>query len=229
MPISPERPLARWLLLATTSILLAGTIGVGVLHGRLSNRWGPQGDAHLAARRLTDPLPPVVGNWRVRREAEIEQAVLDMLQCPAYVSRVYDHQQTGDVIAVAVLLGPPGPISVHTPEICYSSHDYAVVGARSSVSLADAAGGKHSFWEVRLKSSSLEEGPLRVLYGWSAGDWWSAAENPRFGYAGLPHLYKLQLASAASPHQLPGDFDPYQDFLSQFLPQLATHLVKHTR
>jgi uncharacterized protein DUF3485 len=219
----------RSILLSATAVLLFGTIGIGVLHGRLSNRWGPQRDSNLAARRLADPLPTTVGQWKLRREAEVEEAVLSMLQCPAYVSRIYDHQQTGDVIAVAVLVGPPGPISVHTPEICYSSRDYALAGQRTKAEIVAADGRSHSFWKVALDSKQPDATPLEVLYGWSTGTQWQATERPRYAFGGLSHLYKLQLAASVSDQRNAADFDPVQDFLMGFLDQLQPLLVESSQ
>lgn len=162
----------------------------------------------------------------MKRETELEVSVVRLLQCPSYVSRIYEHEQTGDVVSVAVLLGPPGPISVHTPEICYSSHDYSVFGERRLVTIQDASGKDHSLWEVTMKSNGLEEASQRVLYGWSTGSHWEAAEYPRFGYGGAPYLYKLQLsASLLNGKESVDESDPTQDFLSQFLVQLSDRLV----
>jgi hypothetical protein len=206
-------------------VLLAGTLGAGWLHGNMTNRWGIHPDSNLAAARLRQPLPERVGHWKLRREAELEKAVIRMLRCPASISRVYEHEQTGDVISVAVLLGPPGPISVHTPEICYSSHNYTVTSARERTTLTDATGDEHSLWEVRMKSNSVDGARLRVLYAWTTGNKWLAAEHPRFGYGGVPHLYKVQLASNSSPGDSLEEFDPAQDFLRSFLVQLEPKLV----
>lgn len=208
--------------------MLVGTLGAGWLHGRMTNRWGFHPDSNLAAARLRQPLPDRVGHWKLRREAELEQSVIRMLQCPASISRVYEHEQTGDVISVAVLLGPPGPISVHTPEICYSSHDYTVTSAREKIDLADVTGTKHSLWEVRMKSNRVDGASLRVLYGWTTGEGWLAAEYPRFGYGGVPHLYKIQLASSSLPVDSLEEFDPAKDFLQHFFGQIQSRLVSST-
>jgi hypothetical protein len=208
--------------------LVAATLGAGWVHGRMTNRWGIHPDSNLAAARLRQPLPDRVGQWKLVREAELESEVIRMLQCPASISRVYEHGQTGDVVSVAVLLGPPGPISVHTPEICYSSHDYAITKEREKTSLTDAASHEHSLWEVRMKSNRIDGAQLRVLYGWTTGERWLAAEYPRFGYGGVAHLYKLQLASNSSVTDSLEDFDPAKDFLGQFVAQLQGRIVNST-
>jgi hypothetical protein len=213
------------LLMIGVAALLAGTAAAGWLHGQLTNRWGHHPDSNLAAARLRQPLPVRVGHWTLERETELEPEVIRLLQCPASISRVYSHNQTGDRISVAVLLGPPGPISVHTPEICYSSHDYSITSERELATLKDVAGDEHSFWQVTFKSNGLDNARLRVLYAWTTGNRWAAAERPRFGYGGVKHLYKIQLASNTQPGDSLEEFDPAKDFLGQFLMQLHPRLV----
>src|SRR4051812_35968739 len=114
--------------LAAFLILLAGTLGVSIVQGRITNRWGLRPDAEAAGDRLRPILPAEVGNWRMRSDEKLADPMVAILQCNAYVLRVYEHQQTGDVVRLAVLLGPPGPISVHTPEVCYSSREFTAGG-----------------------------------------------------------------------------------------------------
>jgi hypothetical protein len=210
-------------------ILLIVTLTAGWLHGSLSNRWGPRPDAKVAADLFRRELAPEVGNWRMRKESVFEPEVLRILQCPAYISRVYEHQQTGDVVTVMVIVGPPGPVSVHTPEVCYPSQDYTLGGKRRLVPIKDTQGTNHAFWEVALKGNSLVGEELHVMYGWSRGDIWEAHQHPRFGYGGLTHLYKLQLAVPANQQPKGTDFDPSQDFLVNFLPQLKPFLIESSR
>jgi hypothetical protein len=208
-------------------LAVAGTVAAGWSQGRLTNRWGPQPDAALAADRLNVPLPQQAGNWRLEREQPFADAVVRVLQCPAHISRVYVHEQTGDFATVAVIVGPHGPVAVHTPEICYSSRDYSIAGPRKEAQIRDAAGESHTLWDLSLKANDLDGNSLRVLYGWSSGTAWEAAKHPRFSYGGLPHLYKLQVAVTVQSDAT--GFDPAEDFLTQFVAQLQPRLVEASR
>jgi len=203
--------------------LLVGTLSGGWLHGRSSNRWGIDNALQRAADQLLQPLPTRLGNWRLLAEQPFTAEVVQMLQCPAHICRTYTNDQTGGSINVAVIIGPPGPISVHTPEICYSSEDFQVTKGRVATNLRDRGGQEHSFWELRLQANDVSATPLRVMYGWGTGGVWSASDRPRFAYGGVPYLYKIQVAAAESDEN--DEYDPCQDFLGMFLTELQSCLI----
>ncbi len=212
--------------LAALTIVLLGTLFVGFLHGRISNRWGVRSDANVAAEHMRRELPEEIGNWRMKSDGKLPDPVIKVLQCPAYITRVYEHQQTGDLVNVAVLLGPPGPISVHTPEVCYSSREYTPEGDRHRTDVTDQAGQEHTLWQLPLRANNLDASSLRVFYGWSTGSQWGAPEHPRFMFGSLPHLYKLQVAVTDHPASKAINFDAGKDFLECFLPQLQSQMVE---
>ena len=214
----------RHILYVTTLIL--ATVGSGLLIGRAAGRWGASSSAVTSEQLLSRQLPEKTGNWRMLREQVLEPDVLKMMQCKAYISRVYQHVQTGDLVTVAVLVGPAGPISVHTPEICYSAHDFTISKTRIKTAVEDASGTRHEFWDVFLKSRKSEGSSQRVLYAWSTGGAWDATDRPRFTYAGAPYLYKIQLAAGSLRKASSGDFDPSQDFLRSFLTQCQSRLTR---
>lgn len=73
---------------------------------------------------MQEPLAEHHGNWRLVRDAAFSEDVVSMLQCPAYMNRTYIHQQTGDVVLVTVLVGPPGPITAHTPKFAMEAKTF---------------------------------------------------------------------------------------------------------
>jgi hypothetical protein len=216
----------NWKTALAVALLLAGTLGAGAMHGQMSGRWGLRETGQQAAEQLLMGLPSEVGNWRLRHEDKLAPDVVKVLQCPAHIIRVYEHQQTGDVATVAVLLGPPGPISVHTPEICYSSRDFTISGDRRTVSISANSGANHAFWELPLKTNNVHATPLRVMYAWSAGTQWEAAKYPRFEFGGLSHLYKLQVAVTKAGPVKSSEFDAGRDFLVGFVDQLQPRLME---
>jgi hypothetical protein len=177
-----------------------------------------------AARRLEGKLPPKVGDWSLRGTDKLEPLVQETLQCAGYFVHRYENVETGARINVFVVLGPHGPISVHTPEICYSSRDHRQAGERQSVQIQDVKGNQHELWDLRFKATGLEGGDLRVLYAWSDGGIWQAAQRPRFQYAGAPYLYKIQLSGPIADSE--SGSDPCREFLEVFLAELGQRLAE---
>jgi hypothetical protein len=178
--------------------LLLAAIGLtavsGMVHGRLSGRWGRPPESLALAQRLKQ-FPDDVGNWKVRNSYDMPQEVVDILECVGYVDRRYVNQETGAAVAVAVMLGPAGPISVHTPEVCYSSREFNATSPREVAEIRDSADGRTDFWTMSFESTRVDKTLLRVYYAWSTDGCWEATEHPRFAYAGQPFLFKIQLAA----------------------------------
>jgi hypothetical protein len=151
-----------------------------------------------------------------------------MLQCSDFINRQYLDQTTGQTVSVFVVLGPAGPVSVHTPDVCYSSVHYQVLGPRQAVEVRDAAGGQTEFWAVTLESTRIDKSLLRVHYAWSPDGRWTAPQNPRFSCAGLPYLLKVQVAASLPAGTDLAQDDPCQSFLEDFVPVFIQHVFAST-
>ncbi len=209
--------------------LLAATLASGWVHGKLVNRWGQANDLQIAAGKLGRDLPPRLGPWRLVKSLPLEEGVGQSLRCAAHLHGIYTSDQTGDSLVIAVLAGPSGPLTVHTPEICYSANDYELAGQRQQWNVTDQRGQQHSLWQIHANSRHSTRPNLRILYGWSKGDQWQAVRGPRFALAGLPVLYKLQLAGPALDTRSPQERDPCEDFLARFLAEIQPRLAGASR
>ena len=208
------RALAKYFVLVSVGIGI--TIATGVVCGRVSQRWGPVPDLLAAARHL-ESLPTQIGDWQLLGEEEIPELVVRTLSCAGYVNRHYVNRKSGETVDLAIIVGPGGPISVHTPEICYSSRAYSIEEPRRRMQLSDGDGHKHSFWNTDFRSTNATAEQLRVYYGWCADGTWIASDSPRFQFAGRRLLFKLQMSSRVPPAKTENVQDPCQEFLSAFL------------
>ena len=110
--------------------LVIGLLLISTLvHGWLSGRWYVAKDLYQAGEKLEE-LPKQIGAWQQIESNGLDDSVAEMLQCYGSIVREYRHGDTGEQVTVALLLGPRGPIAVHTPDICYSS-----VGTKQVLSL----------------------------------------------------------------------------------------------
>jgi hypothetical protein len=208
--------------------VVAITLASGVIYGRLSQRWGPSRNTQEAAKKL-QAVPKTFGPWQQKATHTFDGGTLEELKCAGYIFRTYEHRLTGEEVNVAIILGPPGQISVHTPEICFSSQDYTLKGTRRQMEITHNDGAKEEFWVTTFQANDLHRRSLSVIYGWSTGGHWMAPKDPRFNYAGYPHVYKIQLvATITSDGKTPGD-DPCQKFLAEFVPAAKNCLVESHR
>lgn len=195
----------------------------GAIHGRLSHRWGVAPNVEASAKRLQE-VPSAFGDWEMQNAGSITKETLETLQCAGYFYRTYTHIKTGQSVQVAILLGPSGPMSVHTPEICFSSRDHTMEGERKKATY-EIAGQQNEFWTLRFRMNTVEAPILSVYYGWTLGGPWQAPESPRLKYAGTPLLYKLQMASYAADDEPGAIKDLPAEFLKAFLPVVTKSLT----
>jgi hypothetical protein len=215
-PIRPYLPLLA---------AIAATAVAGVLHGRLSYRWGGTAAVAQLSQRL-EAFPEQFAAWQLAESYEIEPEVIRMLQCQGYLNRRYVNRDTGASAHVAVTLGPAGPTAVHSPEVCYSSREFRILKNRTPQTIRDAAGDTSTVWSVAFESRGVDQDLLLVYYGWTTDGVWQAAENPRFDFAGQPHLMKIQLAVSLPAGTTLNDENPCKSFLQDFIPALKEFVFR---
>lgn len=204
-------------------LLLACTIGTAVAAGTLDNRWGTPVDLVDAGRKL-DSLPDEFGPWQRQAVQPVPADVIEMIQCTGSLHHVYRNRETGDVVSIAMFLGRPGPISVHSPEVCYSLAGHRLLERAKRFKLRDSDSDERQFWGTVFKANRLEGGILRVAYGFNAGHGWRAPDQPRMAFGGSGKLYKLQVATNLSTEAELADHDPCRDFLRDFVPIADEHI-----
>ena len=206
--------MTRKLLLSGCAVVV-GLIGLsGAVHGFLGGRWTIPADLTAQGAELHQ-LPKQVGEWVQVDERPLQDNAQRLLRCYGSTLRDYRNERTGDVISVAVLFGPRGPIAVHTPEVCYSSAGTEPIGQRERRTIPTRP-EPSDFWRTRFRQLGETEPSLEVWYGWSDGGRWQAADRPRFWMT--DSLYKLQLAGP--PISAATGQSPCENFLQAFLPLL---------
>jgi len=213
-------------LAAVAALTLLG----GAIQGRLRYRWGPPEALRAAVVDKLEEVPAAFGGpqndrWQRKSSGVLADDTLEMLECWGYILRTYENRGTGELVSVSVLVGPVGPISVHSPEICYSSQNYVKLGKRQPVTIQSGEEQDDQFWALTFKAKTLQEDLLRVYYAWTTNEHWSAPEEARFAFLGSPYLYKIQLATELPAEAGLKDSDTCREFLRDFLPVLRPHLI----
>lgn len=210
---------ARAPLIALAVILLSGAV-----HGYWTGRWANSRALEDRVARLVR-VPMVIGDWQ-GRATTLDRRTLEAAEISGYIARRYESRRDGRAVTLFLVCGRPGPISVHSPEVCYQGTGFEVGGpaVRSSFERPGTS-TPDEFWMVGLvKRASVLPVSLRLIYSWSVGDRWHASDRPRFDFAASPFLYKLYLI-----RDVAGDLDDDREetlfeFARELLPVLRTAL-----
>jgi hypothetical protein len=138
---------------------------------------------------------------------------------------MYVNQKTGQAVSVLLMCGPFGPMSVHTPDVCYRAAGFDAVAPPARREVATEAGPpgevRHA---VFRKLESAVPRHLRICWSWSADGPFRAPDRPRVTFRGKPALYKLYvLREVAAPDEAL-DADPCLELLGRLLPAMERAL-----
>ena len=205
----------RAILLIVALLMLAAS---GIIQGFWTDRWGASTQLAEAVARL-ERVPRYVGEWGAdpKKDPPISDEELENAEVVGHLSRIYHHPTKGDV-NLLLLCGRPGPIAVHSPEICFPGEGFNLEGGES-VRVAKA-----EFRMIRVGKNKLLPEHLRVFWSLSSGNGWSTPEDPRLTFVGSRFLYKLHVVRRLEKPDEPVKDDPTVEFLQVLLPILDEHL-----
>jgi hypothetical protein len=194
---------------------LALILAVGLLHGMWTNRWGMPWQLEQAIERVKS-VPRSVADWE-GHDLELDAGELAQVGIPGFLYRTYVQRGTGRQVDVLLVCGRPGPVCVHTPDVCLRGAGYQI-GDQTNYRLQ---GPDAQFRTAGMrKKTPTAIFALRVDWAWSAtGRWW-VPDNPRWTLGHYPVLYKLYVLQAARGAADPPKAGCNDEFLRAFLPQL---------
>lgn len=197
-------------------LLLVSFIGIG--HGLWTDRWVYSQELQNSLIRL-DRVPMNVGDWRGENLA-YEPEDMARAGIRGTVLRRYRNSRTGAAVTLLVVCGRGGPISVHTPDVCYEAAGYQQSGKKENVNYGDPAGNfDKSFFVL---PNALVNRRLEIAWAWSRdGLNWSAPESPRYAFARFPAVYKLYVVRELPAESKVADVTS-KEFLEKLLPELRT-------
>lgn len=210
--------------LAAVLLAMGLILASGVYVGKMSNRWGPSQDSLAAAEKL-ESFPEEFGKWKLQSSAEMSEAEINELQPGGYISRVYAIPESGERVSVMVVIGPSGPISLHTPTANLGGCLYGYKEVEPPMATAVGDSGDQ-FWKATYAENTLDANLVRVYYGWTPGNHWAATgKYRRWSLAGYPYLYKIQVMSHHPAGTDLTSNDPCKHFLEDFIPEIEKNLI----
>jgi hypothetical protein len=192
----------------------ATLIATGLLHGYWTDRWQKPVEPAEAAARL-ESIPTTLGDWETQelegRPGSVDPSLAGSLQ------RHYVNRRTGQKIAIVLVCGRPGPVSIHTPESCYGASGYLVSGRTRTA----APGNTGEFWTAdAIRTTANEETKVRIFWAWNAGNGWTPADDARLTFARTSVLHKLYVVRDLNTLEEDTKADPCLDFMQLLLPEL---------
>lgn len=195
-------------------------LGSGVVHGLLTDRWGRDREVIAAAADRLAAVPVRVGDWvGSDQELEADQAKLAGIQ--GSLVRRYRHTGSGDTVALVIVCGSPGPIAVHTPDVCYAGSGYRPESPPVRLPVETAAGPTDQCWAATFRNPDAAiPKRIEVLWAWNGSGAWEAVDQPRWRFARRPNLFKLYLSREITGAGQARRYETCQSFLRKLLPDV---------
>jgi hypothetical protein len=192
-----------------TLTVFAGILTAGLIPGLWAGRWIPAVSLDEAVARLPN-IPYVVGEW-TGRDLPVKAAERTAANASGFLRRRYVNARTGGSVALLVLCGRPGPIAVHTPDVCFRGSGFDEIGKSFRHDIPGSTGSR--LWVRQFQKAQPSPVTLRVFYGWSANGTWEASDSPRLAFARSPVLYKLYVIRDLAVPDEPLAEDPAGELL----------------
>jgi hypothetical protein len=194
----------------------------GYLHGRWTGRWHFAGDVQDAVARL-DAVPHKIGDWE-GEDAELDAQQREVSGGDGFLVRRFTNS-LGTKITVLIVCGRPGPVSVHSPEVCYQAVGAIVNAPESRTIEFPEPHDDATFKVIRVQNAEDQVLPTRleVFWTWNAHGKWETPSSPRLTFARYPYLYKLYVIRTVERGEEDAD-NPTPDFLKLLLPELEKAL-----
>ena len=202
-------------------VAIAIIVSTGYTHGGWINRWALSRELDLAISRL-DRVPMTIGGWTGRTQ-EVDPRAMIGAGLDGSLMRFYDNSRTGRRVGLLLVCGRPGPVSVHTPDICYPEAGYEMTRRQPAKFPAhpDPRSAPVEFLQADFDQEiSFPPKHLRIYWTWNAKGIWSVPENPRLAFASRDYLYKLYVFYERLGDVERSEDDSFGEFLGQLMPEL---------
>lgn len=216
-------------------IAVVAVVAVAAYDGVINHRWVPNTEAQEYAALLGE-VPKQIGPWK-GEDQEVVESNLRVAGAEGYVSRTYEHEETGERVGVWLIVGPYKHVIRHTPDVCYVQSGASPMHAGDRIYTMDVPGAATStFWtnDFDYKQPGKPAWRKRVFWSWhkpteeSDEVVWSVGKDDndaRRMYAATPALFKLYFTCNQGSEEQPLAESVCNDFAADFLP-LVNELIK---
>ena len=200
--------------------------GFGLVYGLETDRWRPSRELEAAVARLA-AVPAEVGDWK-GTDVPYEAEDFARAGIQGAIFRRYQNARTGAAVTVLLVCGRGGPISVHTPDVCYAGAGYRAEGAQERKTLEVGPNGQAAeFATLQFrKPDAVVPTKLEIYWAWSRGGPFESPAEARFRYGRAKALYKIYVVREFAPNSRTAKDNPCEDFISRALPEIQAALSR---
>src|SRR5262249_35384861 len=200
------------------------TLVAGLVHGYRTDRWRESAELDAAIQRLDD-VPASFGEWKGEPQ-QFDVETLRHAGIKGHKGFRYRNAVTGQAVSMLLVCGRSGPISVHTPDVCYGGAGYVAMGREKKLSVS-TNNRECAISSLEFKPpATAGRGNIEVCWAWNGGDGWVSPDNPRLVLSRHAVVYKLYVVRDVRQATAQGTTEPSVVFLKSFLPELERLLAR---
>ena len=188
----------------------------------------------VQARRLADftgseancpfplhDIPRTIDTWQVIEGSEtmLDPQTTRITGSTDHIIRTYRDEMTGVMLSVLILYGPAGPVTPHTPQVCYPASGFAAVGGMANRKVEYGNGQVAEFRSsVFAKSGGRSTVFQTVYHSYELDGAWSPTIENRKLRRRNPGVFKVQIQRRSLEQEIPGENEPIESFVAKLLP-----------
>ena len=186
----------------------------------------PSRELEAAVARLP-AVPAEIGDWK-GTDVPYEAEDFARAGIQGAVFRRYQNARTGAAVSVLLVCGRGGPISVHTPDICYAGAGFRPEGAPEQKAVGiGSADQTAEFTTLQFKKpDAVVPSRLEIYWAWSRGGPFESPSEARFAYGRAKALYKIYVVREFAPNSRTAKDNPCEDFVRRALPEIQAVLSR---
>lgn len=234
--VEPDPPQAAKARLSRGGLWLRVGLAVAILSASAVARTWQAGRVDQILREGRKPpftlkeLPMEIGSWKGYDDV-VDEQIIRITGSTDSIFRSYQHQVTGQRVAVLVLFGPCTAMYGHTPEVCYPATGYSQLRDTRSRNVKSVDGG--TSWPFRELTYTKGEGGQTeiqdVFYTWRYSGRWTPDPSTYREYERIPSMFKVQAARRVL-HEKELDLldvdNPCEDILALMMAQIDQRIAE---
>ncbi|MFO0964511.1 MAG: hypothetical protein U0793_02840 [Gemmataceae bacterium] len=141
---------------------------------------------------------------------------------------LFQHKKSGKMVT-RLACGRPGPVSVHTPDVCYAGAGFEVERAAPFSSSRPGLAGQSFFTARLVRKRATEQTAQRIFWAWHGARGWEVSDNPRVSFAGRGALFKMYVIREVTGPSESLENDPCVELMETLLPALENRVRLKSR